>query len=252
MQLESTLFGVCVVQIKPQLEKLLNLLPDSLTKEIKLTQDLMELFIKYQIPAKLFTFEGPASADAEQRLSAVKSHVDVLHKMLAQGKSAALLQNEREAEYVTGGAPESVRHEHGLVPTPESRHYTAVCDVCQVTGSSNFCCLKCNWDICSSCLTAERNVKAFASKIAKMAAEAASNLDAFKVDRKANAVMLSPANSDDEDEEMDSIVIDNGGGLIKAGFALDEVPRSIFPSIGKITKYVKRYLMSPLSLSLNN
>ena len=46
MQLESTLFGVCVIQIKPQLEKLLNLTPDSLTKEIKLTQDLMELFIK--------------------------------------------------------------------------------------------------------------------------------------------------------------------------------------------------------------
>merc|ERR1719456_704588 len=50
MQLESTLFGVLVVQIKPQLEKLLNLPEDSLTKEIKLTQDLMQLFIKYQIP----------------------------------------------------------------------------------------------------------------------------------------------------------------------------------------------------------
>ena len=32
MQLESTLFGVAVVQIKPQLEKLLNLAEDSLTK----------------------------------------------------------------------------------------------------------------------------------------------------------------------------------------------------------------------------
>ena len=46
MQLESTLFGVLVVQIKPQLERVLNLADDSLTKEIKLTQDLMQLFIK--------------------------------------------------------------------------------------------------------------------------------------------------------------------------------------------------------------
>ena len=51
MQLSSTLFAIAVVQIKPQLEKLLNLPNDSLTKEIQLTQDLMELFIKYQILA---------------------------------------------------------------------------------------------------------------------------------------------------------------------------------------------------------
>src|SRR5690242_12719707 len=40
MQLESTLFGVCVIQIKPALEKVLNLPDDALTKEIALTQDL--------------------------------------------------------------------------------------------------------------------------------------------------------------------------------------------------------------------
>lgn len=56
MQLASTLFGVCVVQIKPQLEKLLNLPDDSLTKEIRLTQDLMDLFIKYQIPSDLISY----------------------------------------------------------------------------------------------------------------------------------------------------------------------------------------------------
>ena len=47
MQLESTLFGVCVIHIKPQLEKLLKLPADSLTKEIKLTQELLGLFIEY-------------------------------------------------------------------------------------------------------------------------------------------------------------------------------------------------------------
>jgi hypothetical protein len=49
MQLESTLLGILVLHIKPQLEVLLNLSPDSLTKEIALTQDLMEMFTKYQV-----------------------------------------------------------------------------------------------------------------------------------------------------------------------------------------------------------
>ena len=48
LQLESSLFGVLVVHIKPQLETLLALAPGALTKEVALTQDLMELFIKYQ------------------------------------------------------------------------------------------------------------------------------------------------------------------------------------------------------------
>lgn len=41
MQLESTLFGIVVLHIKPQLEVLLNLAVDSLTKEVALTQELM-------------------------------------------------------------------------------------------------------------------------------------------------------------------------------------------------------------------
>lgn len=49
MKLSSTLFGIAVIQIKPQLEKLLRLPYGSLCKEIKLTQDLLELFIKYQV-----------------------------------------------------------------------------------------------------------------------------------------------------------------------------------------------------------
>ena len=51
MQLASSVFGVCVIQIKPQLEALLCLPPDALDKEMKLTQDLMELFIEYQVPS---------------------------------------------------------------------------------------------------------------------------------------------------------------------------------------------------------
>merc|ERR1719183_2010952 len=65
MQLESTLFGVLVIQIKPQLETVLNLPEDSLAKEIKLTQDLMQLFIKYQIPSDLLSFDAATFARAQ-------------------------------------------------------------------------------------------------------------------------------------------------------------------------------------------
>jgi len=48
-QLQSSLVGVLVLAIKPQLEVLLRLPPDALTREIGLTRDLTELFIKHQV-----------------------------------------------------------------------------------------------------------------------------------------------------------------------------------------------------------
>lgn len=39
------------------------------------------------------------------------------------------------------------------------------------------------------------------------------------------------------DDEVAALVIDNGSGIIKAGFAGDDVPRSIFPSIVGHPKY---------------
>jgi len=37
--------------------------------------------------------------------------------------------------------------------------------------------------------------------------------------------------SDEEGEEVSSLVIDNGSGMVKAGFAGDDAPRAVFPSI---------------------
>jgi len=73
MQLESTLFGVCVLQIKPQMERLLRLPEGSLTKEIDLTQDLMKLFMEYQLPSDLVSFNGKETATAEERIQQVCS-----------------------------------------------------------------------------------------------------------------------------------------------------------------------------------
>jgi len=82
MQLSSTLFGVCLIQIKPQLEKLLNLPPESLTKEIKLTQELQQLFIHYGIPSDLLSFTGDMDQADHVKLTQVKRHVAAMQDML--------------------------------------------------------------------------------------------------------------------------------------------------------------------------
>lgn len=55
MQLSSSLFGVCVLQIKPQIEKLLRLPSRSLKKELQLAVDILELLMKYQITSDMLT-----------------------------------------------------------------------------------------------------------------------------------------------------------------------------------------------------
>ncbi len=97
MQLSSTLFGVCVIQIKPQLEKLLNLTEDALTKEIRLTQDLLELFIQYQIPSDLLSYGG-GSEDKDARLEAVKRNVRSVQLLVESEKLKELLDSLDEAE----------------------------------------------------------------------------------------------------------------------------------------------------------
>ncbi len=97
MQLESTLFGVCVIQIKPALEKLLQLPSDALTKEIRLTQDLLSLFIEYQIPSDLLSYDGPAEAPVEEKLARVRTYVGKMQEMIALSKQREI-EEERERE----------------------------------------------------------------------------------------------------------------------------------------------------------
>jgi hypothetical protein len=97
MQLESTLFAVCVIQIKPQLEKLLKLPPDSLTKEIRMTQELLNLFLEYQIPSDLLSYDGPADAPTDAKLERVNEYIRRMHEMIELSK-ARELEQERERE----------------------------------------------------------------------------------------------------------------------------------------------------------
>ena len=49
------------------------------------------------------------------------------------------------------------------------------------------------------------------------------------------------------DEDVAALVIDNGSGLCKAGFAGDDAPRAVFPSIVGHPKYqVKTFYQSSL------
>ena len=57
------MFGICDIPLKPQMEKLLNLPEGALTKEIKLMQDLVSLFVEYQIPPDLLSFDGTKDTD---------------------------------------------------------------------------------------------------------------------------------------------------------------------------------------------
>jgi hypothetical protein len=86
MQLGGNVFGIMIVQIKPQLERLLHLLPGSLTKEIALCRDLMEMFVELQVPSDLLTYEGPEAGDAAVRINATKSYVAGIKDMVQETK----------------------------------------------------------------------------------------------------------------------------------------------------------------------
>ena len=60
------------------MEKLLNLAPDALTKEIQLTEHLMELFIKYQLPSELLAFAAEDQQVGTAQEAAAAASADYL------------------------------------------------------------------------------------------------------------------------------------------------------------------------------
>mmetsp|Transcript_21314 Transcript_21314/g.66852 ORF Transcript_21314/g.66852 Transcript_21314/m.66852 type:complete len:916 (+) Transcript_21314:156-2903(+) len=97
MQLASTLFAVLVVQLKPQVEKVLNLDPGALTKEIQLTETLMDLFIEYQIPTSMLSYDGPTTASPDAKIDAVKAHAAQIQTMIDDARKRDLELTAQEA-----------------------------------------------------------------------------------------------------------------------------------------------------------
>jgi hypothetical protein len=120
MQLESTLFGVAVVEIKPQLERLLKLNADALTKEIRLTQDLMELFIEYQVPSDLLAYDGKDDRDVAHKISEVKRNVQAVLKMIKAAKEKELEEERQRASFARAEAGETSDSSSGS-PSPVMR-----------------------------------------------------------------------------------------------------------------------------------
>ena len=99
MQLASSVFGVCVIQIKPQLEALLGLPPDALDKEMKLTQDLMELFIEYQVPSDLLSYNGFSDDVATQdKIANVRDNVKSVMDVIEAEKEKQLMAEKAKTE----------------------------------------------------------------------------------------------------------------------------------------------------------
>jgi hypothetical protein len=98
MQLESSMFGIFIVQLKPQLEVLLGLPEGALTKEIKLTQDLMSLFVSYQIPSNLLTYDGPDAAAICEKVDSVKGNVKAVLDMIKRRGSRIWKRQSRRCK----------------------------------------------------------------------------------------------------------------------------------------------------------
>jgi len=72
---------------------------ESLIKEIKLTQDLMELFITYQIPSDLLSFDGDATLSPADKIASVKKHVKDIYDVIEESKQKELKEVKEEAQF---------------------------------------------------------------------------------------------------------------------------------------------------------
>uniref|UniRef100_A0A7S1AR47 Uncharacterized protein n=1 Tax=Noctiluca scintillans TaxID=2966 RepID=A0A7S1AR47_NOCSC len=110
MQLQSTLFAVLVVQIKPHLERVLGLPAGALTKELELTQDLMELFIDYQIPSDLLACTSQ-ELTADAKVSTVRSAVKAAQQTVKDGIRCELEEAILKGKYELAQEQQRTRQE---------------------------------------------------------------------------------------------------------------------------------------------
>merc|ERR1719240_1914107 len=98
MQLASSLFGILVVQVKPQLEAVLNLPAGALTKEIELSSQLMDFLQTYSVPTDVLSFDGGAALAGADKVAAVREHASTISKMVADARERDLAAKKAEAQ----------------------------------------------------------------------------------------------------------------------------------------------------------
>merc|ERR1719191_190489 len=98
VQLASSLFGILVVQVKPQLEAVLNLPAGSLTKEIELSSQLMDFLQTYSVPTDVLSYDGDAALSSSDKVAAVRAHASTIGKMVADARERDLAAKKAEAQ----------------------------------------------------------------------------------------------------------------------------------------------------------
>lgn len=126
LQLEGTVLGVLILQIKPQLERLLNLPVESLTKELELTEQLQLLLIEHQVPADLLSYSGPESAGQDEKLGLVREAVAKISALFEVERMAILREAAqhkllRNAEETTRKAQVRPTTPLNMVPAPSAQ-----------------------------------------------------------------------------------------------------------------------------------
>ncbi len=134
MQLGSSVIGICVIQIKAQLEILLALPRDALLKETKLTQDLMTLFTEHQVPSDLLSCDRlGAQATAKEKVDNVSSHTKSVFDVISEIKKKTLedseiekkILEERPEVYVSAEGKKVRSRRPGNKPESDSVYVTA-------------------------------------------------------------------------------------------------------------------------------
>lgn len=118
MQMESTLFGLCVVQVRPALERLLNLPYGSLTKEVALTHSLMDLFVEYQLPSDLLSYSGEPDAPVAAKIAAVSALSDRMMRIITAARDAQLKQAKEAKEMREASLPVAPPSPPPRIPLP--------------------------------------------------------------------------------------------------------------------------------------
>merc|ERR1711862_1029908 len=97
MGLSGSLFTFCAIPIIPQLEQLLKLPEDSLSKELELYENILNLLIEYQISSDLITYEGDDKESISTKIGKVKNATDKILDMINAEKKAIIEEERRKA-----------------------------------------------------------------------------------------------------------------------------------------------------------
>jgi hypothetical protein len=117
MQLEGTVFALAVIQVKPALEAVLKLPPSALTKEIMLTQQLLDLFVQYQISPDLLSWDGLEDASRDAKLARVKENAAAISEMIDSAKKGEIAA-VRQEQQVRPPLLDQIRAKSQLAPAP--------------------------------------------------------------------------------------------------------------------------------------